>query len=169
MFSLLFLFLFCHWRSTKFPSQVCHLERLCAGCIGAQGGKEALPGKWGLLCSASQRKQASQWVCHAGISRGLLKWHHFCCYVFDQNTQKSQGTGALINVYVRQNTGFDTSTKVGTQKQIFMLQTSFSFLIHCNKQDCTCQTVLIFSDSTCLISIKVVLCFDKQAVLHEHC
>lgn len=59
--------------------------------------------------------------------------------------------------------GFNSSSKLATQKQMLMLQTSF-----CNKQDCTCQIVIIFSDSTCLtMHIKVVLHFDEQGILYE--
>lgn len=60
--------------------------------------------------------------------------------------------------------GFNSSPKLVTQKQMLILQTSF-----CNKQDCTCQIVIIFSDSTFLtMCIKVVLCFDEQGILYEH-
>lgn len=149
---------------------MCHLEWLCAGCIRCIGRERRGwqlpegPGKWGLLCSASQRRWASKWVCCAGISRGLLKCDHFCCYIFYKITKKNQGTGALISVCMRQNMGFKSSPKLVTQKQMLMLQTSF-----CNKQDCTCQIMIIFSDSTCLtMCIKVVLCFDEQGILYEH-
>lgn len=63
-------------------------------------------------------------------------------------TQKNQGTGAFITVFMRPDMGFNSSAKLGTPKQMFMLQTLFLFVIHCNEQDCTCQTVIIFSDST---------------------
>ena len=183
MFSLLFLFLFrhwcsrkfplhCHWCSRKFPLQVCLLEWLCACCIrctARESGQQVPegPGEWELLCSASQRGWSSQLVCHAGTSRGLLKCHQLCCYVFDKN-KNFQGTGALLNVCVRQNMGFNSSPKLGTRKHTLMLQTSFSFIIHCNKQDCTCHCDHLLS--ICLVMcVKVVLCFDHQGILHEHC